>query len=181
MRRISVDIETLGSGPDAALVAIAAVPFDNAEVYEAEAYYATIAAKDAMRFGTVDGENIQWWMQQSAAARAEIYQAKQLSRNALTGLLNWVQLRGLQGAEAWANPASFDFPIIDHAYRAHKLPLPFHYRTWRCGRTLWALNDYARDRVYENPCEHHALYDAIEQAWQVVCGLKRQRKGEVGV
>lgn len=79
---VMVDIETMGSGADAAVVSIGAVAFPRTgawtpkrEVDWRETFYLTIDLKDAAKHGgTVDADTIRWWLQQSDAARQALFE-----------------------------------------------------------------------------------------------------------
>lgn len=131
---------------------------------------------------TRDPATVQWWSEQSAAACAAFADPMDL-REALIRFGGW--LRGLSGdhydpadhkrrfpddRRLWSHGPSFDPPIIDAAYVACGLPVPWHYRAHRDTRTcfdLAGIDDHsawlsARPGPLRIP--HHALDDAICQA-----------------
>ncbi len=170
MKRVSIDLETMGNGPASAIVSIGACDVDGPGVF-----YRTVDLESSIQAGLkVDASTIVWWLQQSDAARQALQRAPVVAlASALWDLAQWLvqpppdapyATRGATGytGELWAYPASFDLVILENAYRAVGYSVPWHYRSGRCLRTLGSL----RPDVPKAKAEvtHDALSDAQAQA-----------------
>ncbi|EMW6552618.1 3'-5' exoribonuclease [Citrobacter werkmanii] len=68
-----VDLETMGSGPDAPIVSIGAVYFDPSTGNTGAEFYQVVSLESSMSFGMKpDASTIQWWLKQSSEARSAI-------------------------------------------------------------------------------------------------------------
>ncbi|CAM7540570.1 3'-5' exoribonuclease Rv2179c-like domain-containing protein [Citrobacter freundii] len=70
---LMVDLETMGSGPDAPIVSIGAVYFDPSTGNTGAEFYQVVSLESSMSFGMKpDASTIQWWLKQSSEARSAI-------------------------------------------------------------------------------------------------------------
>lgn len=173
MKHCMIDLETMGTGPDAAIVAIGAVLFDPAaggDGIGAQREW-TIDLADAMqRGGRVDAYTIQWWLAQGEPARAALARRADSLVVALPALADWLRLHGVECA--WGNGADFDLVILASAYRRAAIHWPITYRQHRCLRTLRALRPDVK--VQAEGTHHTALADArwgARLAVQILRGL----------
>ena len=160
-----IDIETLGTSPGSAIATIGAVRFHRTSesmplLYNCDTFYRRIYLSTCSDRGlTKDDSTIQWWSNQPNEARAEVFgdQHDRVSlKVALSELSVW-----LRGARAvWAHGASFDPVLLESAYRAVDLPVPWKYWNIRDTRTLF---DLAGETLKPTSSEHHALRDAYRQ------------------
>jgi len=71
MRDVMLDLETMGNGPRAAIVAIGAVEFDPETGTVGERFYQAVDLATAVSMGgEMDASTVLWWMQQGDEARA---------------------------------------------------------------------------------------------------------------
>jgi len=160
-----IDLETMSTKPNAAIIQIGACTFDG------QAAGIRVDLQSCVDAGlAVDASTIMWWMQQSDAARASVTSpgASPL-RQALEQFTAGLAALGLGSAgEVWSYPASFDIVILESAYRAVGLLVPWKYNAVRCLRTLAALRpDIARVKP---ALAHDAVSDATAQAaWAKAC------------
>jgi exodeoxyribonuclease VIII len=175
-----VDIETMGTVPNGAIVAVGAVAFDAEKVYESNDngwWYTVISLEENEKLGRkFSASTIKWWLQQSDIARESILSPDDDElRIALNGLGNFIRTntRGKRGV--WANGVSFDLAILRHAYAQLSIPIPWHYRQECCMRSIRHLLSYVSEgcglgwRVQNNELTkpevpHRAIDDAIAQA-----------------
>lgn len=168
--RIMLDLETMSTSANAAIVSIGACANDGRPDF-----YMRVDLESCMNAGLkVDASTIQWWMQQSDEARKALcIEAWSLEDtlvmfSAWLGATNNVSLDPIAfkqvECELWAYPAQFDLTILGEAYNALGRPQPWHYRAPRCLRTAAALFPGV-ERVKADT-EHDALSDAKAQmAW----------------
>lgn len=162
-RAVSIDIETMGKSPTAAITSIGAVMFDPHGDWVGKDFHVHVSLDSAMENGlTVDAETLLWWMAQSDEARGVLVAGQTISftlHGALLKLFDYIP----QDAEIWANGASFDFAILANAYRAADCgPTPWKYYKERCLRTLKGINPDLR--IEREGVHHNALDDARHQA-----------------
>lgn len=161
MRHVMLDLETFGTSPEAAVVSIGAVKFDNEKV--GEEFHVKIDMRDSL-LGTIDGNTVAWWLQQSDAARAALTKGpKELLAPALQAFTRWL---GPDPRELllWSNGPSFDSVILQSAYRRCGLTWPFKYNADRDFRTICDLRPIFRIVVAPYEIAHDALEDAKRQA-----------------
>lgn len=173
MKHCMIDLETMGTGPDAAIVAIGAVLFDPAaggDGMGAQREW-TIDLADAMHNGgRVDAGTVQWWLRQSEAARAALQRPAEPLYSALPSLADWLRLHGVE--QMWGNGADFDLVILASTYRRAAIHWPITYRQHRCLRTLRSLRPDVK--VQAEGTHHTALADArwgARLAVQILRGL----------
>ena len=170
MDSIMLDLETMGSGPTAAIVAIGAVAFDPEDGELGAPFYAVVNLENAvLNGGVMDASTVLWWLQQSDAARAPFMQSDQSKTFGLHDVLlqfgRWLSecTTCADGeAKVWGNGSDFDNVILASAYRAVGLPVPWKFYHSRCYRTLKSL--LPETKLLRTGTHHNALDDAVTQA-----------------
>lgn len=160
---LMLDLETMSTKPDSAIIAIGAVVADENFNVVAE-FEVCVDPQDAMRYGRCDGETVLWWLQQQAWRKAWSGEASLLS--ALHRLLDFLVPFQNQITEVWANPPSFDLVILKNALNQFNLEWPFSHRDERDFRTYWKMT-CKRLKVDLNRIEpnepHMPLSDCLAQ------------------
>lgn len=149
MLQVMLDLETLGTSPGCAVVAIGAVKFDEYNILE-ELYYRPIWG------GKIEHNTVRWWMRQSEKARMEL--TRDPCGTMEDGLRN---LRNFVGdCPVWGNGSDFDNAIIMDCYK--KLHIQhWSHRQNRCYRTIRSL---VQAQYIPPSVKHNALEDARSQA-----------------
>ena len=151
---IMVDLETMGTGPNAAIIAIGACYFDIQTGLIGDRFYAVVDLKSSVDAGmTIDADTVLWWLKQSDIARAEFEREGQNISQALHGFLLFVTDK--KNVKIWGNGASFDNVILSNGYRICDLPQPWKFWNDRCYRTIKAL--YPHVLVKRQGTHHNAL------------------------
>ncbi len=166
---VMLDLETMGNGPDAAIVAIGAVAFDiETATISPRGFYVRVDLESAIGSGGVmDPSTVIWWLQQSDEAREEITREDFERRPLVSALLDfrhWLKAEAA-GADSrvWGNGAAFDNVILRRAYQRLPMEAPWTHWNDRCYRTIKGL--YGRDiKIERRGTHHHALADAEAQA-----------------
>lgn len=165
-----IDLETLGTAPGSAVVAIGAVDSDGRE------FYRTISIKSCLEAGlTVDGDTLAWWFSQSSEAIKQTFGSPTIGLldDVLTDFARWVAygpgstLEKGHAKRLWGNSAAFDLGLLAAAYRALGWALPWSYREEACYRTLKNLVPEVKAPPFEG-VEHNALDDAKNQMRHLV-------------
>jgi hypothetical protein len=168
--QLMIDIETLALSPcpGAVIPSIGAVVFNQSGPFAS--LYVTIDRDSCRNAGLVtDEETVEWWADQPAEVRDATMQDEYSLDTALAMLTEFYTAHQVEAV--WANPPAFDAVLLQSAYRAIDKSPPW---------TDWELQSYqtleeiglvpALDRPGEH---HHALADAIYQAWVATGALSR--------
>lgn len=176
MKHIMLDLETMGNGNNAAIVAIGACEFNLPgrirEHWEAKPreFYQKVNLESSVKAGMqIDTSTILWWMQQSDEARKSTFQGDTMplgdACHQFAGFVNNVSGHIEKDVAIWGNGATFDNVIIRSAFKAVGLPVPWSFRNDKCYRTVINLLPKDRQPVFERSgTAHNALDDAITQA-----------------
>lgn len=177
---LMIDLETLGTAPNAPVLAIGAVFFAPATGALGEKFYADIDVEDAMRFGTMSGSTFKWWMQQSDAARAAAIKGTMFAQEAFATFRKFIYdgCSSQRHLRPWGNGASFDISIMDYAFnRITGNPAPWNFWNVRDVRTIKELGELKSPFTGKlQGTAHNALDDAVFQAgyvshyWQALMG-----------
>jgi 3' exoribonuclease, RNase T-like len=165
-----LDLETLSSASDAAIVAIGAVRFDPvAGIVWAKSFthfngtfYSVVNLKSAQRAGgRIDADTVMWWMGQSDAARSALLAVDCIPiEAALKDFAVWAREGTCSGV--WGNGADFDNVILSNAYQRLGQTQPWSYAANRCYRTMKNMAPHIK--MKREGTHHNALDDAISQA-----------------
>lgn len=163
---IMLDLETMGTGPDAAIAAIGAVVF-SADGLGDTFYAVPELASSVALGGQIDPDTVLWWLKQPDPARQALLTPTSSLLDALCRFAIWIDPVGARDAIVWGNGADFDNVILASAYRNAHLPIPWRSYNNRCYRTLRAaFPDIPRRK--RTGTAHHALDDARTQALHAV-------------
>lgn len=169
---IMIDLETMATSKDAAIVAIGAVAIRTDGHVEATLYEAVSLESSVKHGGTISPNTVMWWLQQSKSAQQALYERPALHiLEALTSLAAFI--RSFPSCQVWSNAASFDLTILEGYYARVGATLPWSYRDAMCYRTLKNLcPDVA---IVRSGDQHNALDDALSQAYHLVEMLRSLR------
>jgi len=171
MTHIMVDLETMGTSNNAAIIAIGAVIFNEKNILDY--FYQNIDLASSVERGLkMDPGTVTWWLEQDVKARAALREDRQPLPVVLDNLSRWAAKdRDISEIELWGNGAAFDNVILRNAYKACGL-IPFWlFRGDRCFRTIKALYPgVPMDRIGTH---HNALDDAKTQALHLIKILRR--------
>jgi hypothetical protein len=137
-------------------------------------FYQNISIKSCLDVGLeVDASTVLFWLDQPEEARKALLSDTLSLRDTLRDFYDWTRLhdRDSHFVESdpkyyWSHGASFDLPILSHAYKSVNGKEPWGFREMQDTRTLFRLCSDKRYKV-EMPDEglkHHALFDAWRQA-----------------
>lgn len=171
MKNLMVDIETMGQGSNAAVVAIGAVMFDNTGL--GDRFYIQIDLKQAAHFGEIDPDTVLWWLKQSDDARKALTEGdRRLPLEAIALLEHFINRYG-PGVKVWGNGSDFDNVILGNLFKKLDIDIPWKFWDNRCYRTV--KNLYKDVKMQRTGTHHNALDDAVSQAEHLM--LIAQEKG----
>jgi hypothetical protein len=169
---VMVDIETLGTAPNAVIASIGACKFDlddDANQKITDTFYCTISAQDCVdNYGLiVEDETLRWWSKQNKEAFKALRKDNLLLKPALESFGTWF---GPKTLPIWSNGANFDQILLEWSFRAAlvKVPwLPWSSRCFRTIKNLIGIKPPSREGTY-----HNALDDSVFQARHLLLMLK---------
>jgi exodeoxyribonuclease VIII len=167
-----LDLETMGTGPSAAIVAIGCVKVADGQI--ADEFYTRVDLESSLHSdGTVTAKTIQWWLKQSEEARREV-DGSQHAQPLIFALrdLDVFMDDDERQIFVWGNGSSFDNVILRSAYAAFGDEAPWPFWADRDLRTLLHLYPEAKRAVAFEGIQHHALHDARHEARQLVAALE---------
>jgi DNA polymerase III epsilon subunit-like protein len=182
MKRVMIDVETLGTNPGCVILSIGAVQFGNE--CRGECFYAGISINDSLKHGlTIEQETLQWWMEQDEEARKAAFSGTLPLEQTLRRLKTWIG----DEAQTWGNGAALDLGCLRAAFIKIGIRDPWAYGGERCYRTLRHLSPYPvvmelndtplplidAPAWYEDTkaVRHNALFDAALQAQRAITML----------
>jgi len=166
--RIMLDIETLGREPGCAIISLGAVGFDDDD----GELFASVSVESCQRHGLdIDAETLEWWLTQDDEAKQQLVGGDDLY-HALYELAEFIPD---DVDEVWANSPAFDCRILEAAFEAVEIDVPWSFYHTRDVRTIKNL-DCAVD-IEQDGVGHDALDDARFQVRQVVGTLERIDEG----
>lgn len=165
MSQIMLDIETMGNGSRAAVIAIGAVAFDLNGVHAK--FYAQCSLESSVALGMeMDTSTVLWWLSQSDAARAAFKGNESADPvEEVLRLFSWFCMEhNVSGM--WGNGATFDNVIMSNAYKLAGLEQPWKFWHDRCYRTVKSL--YPDVKLARVGTHHNAVDDAESQAVHLI-------------
>lgn len=172
MRDLMIDIETLGNRPGSIILSIGAVTFDAETGAIGDDFYASIDSETAAAVGlTSDVSTMIWWLKQSKEASDAAFSGTQPIGAALEDFAAFVLQR--EPSRVWAKPPSFDLVMIEAAFRACDIQIPWHFATHRDCRTIF---DLTATKPTVAGTAHNALDDAKAQALAVIEAYQKLRQ-----
>lgn len=170
---IMVDLETMGTRPDAPIISIGAVSFNADGIVDT--FYRSVSLHSSVRSGAViDPSTVMWWLQQDDQARAALRDAQAGedgggAHSLEESLRDFGQLRCIYGDRlkgVWGNGATFDNVIIRESCRRLGIPQLWEFWLDRCYRTVKSM--YPNIKMERTGVHHNALDDARSQALHLI-------------
>ncbi len=161
---IMIDLETLSTSPNAAVLTIGAVKFDpfGSDLKEptCEKFYVKVDVDscDELQLD-VSTDTLEWWSKQSKEAQDEAFSTE--GRIHIKEAFNQLYKFCWGAKRVWSHGAAFDTVICENIFRKLNKAVPWSFWEIRDTRTLFDLGiDPQRPPVLK----HHALEDAWNQA-----------------
>jgi hypothetical protein len=169
MTDVMIDIEGLGTGPDATILTIAAVEFDPLTRDKLGRQFYVRVDMESQADRRIEQGTLEWWATQPHDIRDDAFQEQDrvCLREALEGLTRMVW----HARHVWAQGPCYDMTILEHAYKSLNMALPWKYFAVRDSRTLISL----APGLERYPASHNALEDCCCQIlllWDVLEYLK---------
>ena len=171
MKDLMLDIETMGDGPEVAIMSIGACFFDITTGEIGATFHEQINLESAVDAGLImDVSTVLWWMQQSDEARSKFADNSKARciQLVLLAFKSFIEDSNEQ-CKVWGNGATFDNVIVKNAFKkCTGFDAPWSFYNDMDVRTIVRLGreigfDPKRDMPFEG-IKHDALADAIHQA-----------------
>lgn len=178
MKDVMIDLETMGTSANAAIVQVGAVYFDRHTGELGKEFKKNISLESAVASGaSVDPGTIEFWLKQNDLARQSILAEPRLPILEVMNNLNGFLLAP-GDVFVWGH-ATFDVPIVQQTNRRLAVRASWKFRNARDLRTLLDLagidpKSFPRDGVY-----HDALDDAKHQVKQAVACFRKLEQPQV--
>ncbi len=172
---IMIDLETLATSPNAAVLTIGAVKFDpfgdDLKEPSCEKFYIKVdpGSCDDLEL-EVSKDTIEWWSQQSKEAQDEAFSPD--NRIHIREAMNQLYTFCWGAKRIWSHGAAFDIVICENIFKKLQKATPWNFWQVRCTRTLF---DIGIDPQRPPVLKHHALEDAWNQAVGVQNTYRRLR------
>jgi len=175
-----IDIETMGTGADAAIITIGACMFDPRGHDNEESLRDKGKLFGPIDFGSnekagrsFDADTIKWWLQQSEDAQRGLIEGSTVSLSAaLTQFVQWVNSYKPAATAIWAKDPDFDCVIMKHACAQHNKIWPWKFWESKAVRTALDLAYPPGGLKGDFPTigvgvAHNAVDDAIRQCLMI--------------
>jgi hypothetical protein len=160
-----IDIETLGTNIRSPILSIGACEFTfDGSIEQTFHTKIDVSCYDNIKQSfEIDYATLKWWSKQSNFSN--VLNGDITLHEALMSLKEWMSQ--FDKPKVWCQGMDFDFPILKHAHRVFKLPLPWEYYNQRDTRTVYEVapgfkKTYQRSGVY-----HDALEDCKHQVGEL--------------
>jgi hypothetical protein len=172
-RQPMIDLETMSTKPNAAILSIGAVIMDLESLTLHETFYVNVELSSCVEAGLDCSEATRdWWaLPENREARDQLSKSAVPLRTALESLANWLVARksnehyewDVKSIRPWSNGASFDIVILESAYASQGWQAPWKFYNHMCYRTMKNLYPEVAKPLHHGT-KHNALDDAITQA-----------------
>ena len=166
-KEVMIDLETLSTAPNSVILTIAAIQFERNEkiqpIEKMIKFYRKIDIKSCTDVGLhTSKETQEWWKKQPEIAREEALggEDRQLLTKVLNDFSEWYKTNNC--GKIWSHGDDFDCVILNSAFSACNIKVPWKFWETRDTRTLF---DLAKQKLKNFPVviKHHALHDAYSQ------------------
>ena len=166
---IMIDIETLSTEQNAAIISIAAVQFNK---YTGEIGNEFISYINPSHWTEnnrhANGNTIVWWLSQDQQLIDGMINACKDSNNNLYDSLKdlSVFIKNTNSVEepiVWGNGSVMDISILENAYKSLKLEVPWSYWAVNDVRTIVELNPSIKENCTFEGEKHNPLNDCLHQ------------------
>lgn len=165
MFNVMIDLETMGTTPEAAVLSIGAVYFDlNTGELGPDTHIKldfVSACKDRM----MDPDTVKWWLTQDEEAQKALLRGANVASqaDAITTLSGFLWASDIV---VWGNGATFDISILENWFRQRGHFIPWKFYNVRDMRTVVAMAEdiISKDDIPFQGVKHDALDDAKHQA-----------------
>lgn len=164
---VMLDLETMSTRDNAAIVSIGAVKFNLTEVQTLEQilpdqkFFLNVSLNSCEEYGMdFEAGTVLWWLSRSKEVMLQLKDGFHIG-DALEMFLTFLEDSVAEDFLLFGNGATFDNVILRNAYQSCKILYPITRKQDACYRTIKRLNSDIP--IVRYGVEHNALDDAISQ------------------
>lgn len=161
-----VDIETLGTKSNSAIISIGAVYFDMVTGELGRSFHHGITIKSNLDVGLdVNAQTAIWWMGQEEALKEWANLPKVTLLEALTLFTEFINELSptTEDTIIWGNSNRFDMGMLENAYTKFEQKIPWKFRNERDVRTLCSFRPDIKEHVIKTAkASGLVVHDALE-------------------
>ena len=176
---VMLDLETLGTGPNAVILSIGATCFNIEKGTKpfGDSFYCKIDIQSCLDMNlTVDASTIMWWasnLKEGIGGSTFDREGRYPLGDALMKFKSWYeQTNGL----IWGD-GDFDTVILKNAFIACSIEIPWNFKKVRCFRTIRKM--FPRVEWNSAYVEHSALSDSMAKAEYLVTLFRKYTITEI--
>lgn len=154
-----IDLETLATSPDAAVLTIGACRFDPKGNDIDATFYKRIKLESQEGTRHIDESTLEWWSKQDKQIQEDAF-GEGNDRIELTDAMKKLYTFGFGTSNVWSHGSIFDVVIIENICRQMQQAVSWKFWEVRDTRTLF---DLAKIEVQVQG-KHNALNDAVAQS-----------------
>lgn len=159
-QNIMIDLETLGTKPNSAILSIGAVYFDKDGL--GEEFYENIDLKTSLDNGfDIDASTVYWWLSQDKEAGKVLGEYRTMVSAAINRIHYFIH----PDVKVWANSPSFDLVMLKNHFDKFSYETPWEFWNEMDVRTFLSITKAERVKPV---VAHNALEDAKAQAMTIV-------------
>lgn len=169
-KHVMIDIETLSTENDAAIIAIGAVEFNLDSILDEKIWL----IDPRLATGRRDVSTLEWWegqIKDNPDLAWRVWSGTERENIVAAELFNWMVPFGGPFPDVhwvWAGPSTFDLNILKTWYRSQNMILPWNFRQERDLTTISRLADqlgidYSGEK-FDGFEAHNPVSDCIKQA-----------------
>lgn len=164
---LMIDLETLGTGANALIISIAAVPFEFHQIDDSvsPSFQANISIQSGLDAGMkIDGETLTWWLEKKHEVLKSCLQNPKNLHMALAEFRLFWGSFCTEDTKVWGRGPSFDNGILADAFHLIGKRQPWEFYNDRCVRTyLDGYDEQIKKHVPFSGDKHNPLDDAFHQ------------------
>jgi hypothetical protein len=170
---VVLDIETLDTGPNAAIIALAALVMTVEYGIFNDDFYEIVDLDSSIKSGgTIGADTLKWWLTvPSESAKAEVIKKQSEPLVEVLARFTKYMTRG-KNVKVWGNGANFDNVIIRSSYDRLGMVCPWSSKQDMCFRTL---KGFFPELIVKPPVDkqHIAIEDTRAQAISLLSMLRK--------
>jgi len=170
MQDLMIDLETLGTKPDAPIISIGAVWFDLEKRQIGDTFYAVLDVAEQIDSKTrfASASTIKWWLSQADAAKSVFKEGAKPTKDVLALFREWIMVHAGSKAKTtkkclpWGNGSTFDITLMETLFDDYEVTCPWMYWNVMDLRTFKRFVGKGK-KVEKLGTDHNALDDAVSQ------------------
>jgi hypothetical protein len=170
-QHVMIDLETLGTEPNAVILEVGLCFFDAKEIHDSHSII--IDAKNSQDLGfEIEIDTLGWWQTKHPENFRRLMnpiEPKHTVEDAAQMVHNLILAHGHNDAIiVWGNGPEFDLVLLKNLFKKAGWTYPFHFRNHRCFRTIKETHKDILPYTPDESTSHTGAGDAINQAKHLI-------------